>query len=846
MKIKRIFSFLLMLVLLLSCLPATAITANAAAKVDLTVWADAPTLDWVLQRAKDFNAKSSKWKLNITVSDCHVGDSGNIVSADPEAAADIYMYSNDNMGILIDAGALLPITGDALKQVKADNSDTIIDTVTYSDGKIYGIPFTGNTYFMYYNKKVFSESDVKSLETMLKKGRVAIPLDNTWYLPAFYYAGGCTMFGSSGADAQYGIDFFSQKGIAVTKYLNKLVNNKNLKWGSYCSAASLIDGKVDAFFSGTWEANTMKEAFGNKYGATQLPTVTIDGKTCQLLAFSGSKAYGVNAHTKHPEAAMAFAAFLGNTTSQKQRYSLINDIPVSPSLASDKLLKADPAAVAQMKTLANTSVLQPWIPEMGNFWNFMPQLSEAILNGELNDDNIYDRMAEIGCQMNNGLVILEQPQSVTVNSGTAATVSVVARGEDISYQWYVKNNGESKYTKSDVTSDTYTVDMSADTADQKVYCVIKNGSGSSLRTTTATLKMTKQKLKITKQPKTSYTQYGETATATIKATGNGLKYRWYVKKSGASKYTKTSNTTDTYTVKMTDSVKNQYVYCVVTDQYGKTAKSDVVRLRMAATITSQPTESFTKYGSTAKITIKAKGDGLKYQWYTKSATGSKFSKASGTSATYSAKMSSSSKDRYVYCVVKDKYGKSVKSEVIQLQLAATITTQPKTAYAQLGQTASTTVKAKGDGLTYSWYYKNAGDSAYTKSSVTTKTYAVEINNETKDQKVYCVVTDQYGKTVKSSTVRMRLAATITQQPESVTVSKGRTAKVTVEAEGDGLTYTWYLKKPGKSKYSKTSVTKAYYSAKMSKTVSGSRVYCVVKDKYGNTVKSSTATLKMSK
>ncbi|MBQ9842378.1 MAG: hypothetical protein IJO42_04630, partial [Clostridia bacterium] len=41
-------------------------------------------------------------------------------------------------------------------------------------------------------------------------------------------------------------------------------------------------------------------------------------------------------------------------------------------------------------------------------------------------------------------------------------------------------------------------------------------------------------LKITTQPKTSYTAYGATAKATVKASGDGLKYTWYVKNAGAS------------------------------------------------------------------------------------------------------------------------------------------------------------------------------------------------------------------------------------------------------------------------------------------------------------------------
>ena len=154
------------------------------------------------------------------------------------------------------------------------------------------------------------------------------------------------------------------------------------------------------------------------------------------------------------------------------------------------------------------------------------------------------------------------------------------------------------------------------------------------------------------------------------------------------------------------------------------------------------------------------------------------------------------------------------------------------------------MKASGNGLKYTWYIKNAGASKYSKSSVTKSTYSVTMNSKVKDRLVYCVVTDQHGNSVKSKTVRLRMAATITTQPKDVTVAKGSKAKVTVKATGDELTYTWYIKNPGASKFTKSSVTKSSYSVTMTSKVNGRQVYCVVTDKYGNKVKSEIVTLRM--
>lgn len=72
---------------------------------------------------------------------------------------------------------------------------------------------------------------------------------------------------------------------------------------------------------------------------------------------------------------------------------------------------------------------------------------------------------------------------------------------------------------------------------------------------------------------------------------------------------------------------------------------------------------------------------------------------------------------------------------------------------------------------------------------------------------------------------------------------GKTLKLTLKASGDGLTYTWYYMKKGATKYTKSTVTSKAFSVKMTAAWNGAKVYCVVKDKYGNTVQSNIVTLK---
>ena len=357
--------------------------------------------------------------------------------------------------------------------------------------------------------------------------------------------------------------------------------------------------------------------------------------------------------------------------------------------------------------------------------------------------------------------------------------------------------------------------------------------------------------KITTQPVNVAVSSGKTAKVTVKATGDGLKYQWYYAKKGAKTYTKASSTTNSYSVKMSTSYNGTKAYCVVTDKYGNSVKSSTVTLCKGtpAKITTQPKGITVASGKTGKLTIKASGSSLKYQWYVKYKGASSFTKVGKSSKTYSFTMASKFSGAQAYCVVKDKHGIEVKSSVVTIKLAAKpkITTQPKSVTQGSGKTVKFTVKASGEGLKYQWYYAKKGSSSFKKlSGKTSATYSVKVSSSVNGRKYYCLVTDKYDQTVKTSqaTLTMKTVAKITTQPKNVTVKNGKTAKVTIKAVGDGLKYTWYYLKPGATKYVKAFATGASYSVKMAAAWKNAKVYCVIADKYGNTVKSKVVTLKM--
>ena len=156
-----------------------------------------------------------------------------------------------------------------------------------------------------------------------------------------------------------------------------------------------------------------------------------------------------------------------------------------------------------------------------------------------------------------------------------------------------------------------------------------------------------------------------------------------------------------------------------------------------------------------------------------------------------------------------------------------------------GQSVSFTVKATGTGtLTYQWYFKKTGGSWTKWNNHTTATTSATANATWDGMKVYCIVTDAAGSTAVSNpaTITVRMAPTITRQPQNIAVYAGSTATFTVKATGTGtLQYQWYIRKAGATSWAMwNGHTTASTSATANDTWNNMQVRCRVTDSNGST------------
>lgn len=370
--------------------------------VTLKVWApenqiQSGTLD---SMCDSFQEAHPEWNITFTVETQGEDTAKDVILNDVAAAADVYFFANDQLPELANAGAIAKLGGTTEEMIKTTMSEAVVDTVTYDDS-IYAIPFTHNTFFMFYDKTLLSEEDVKSLDTIMAKetgdGVYNFMFDSAggWKLAAWFYGAGNTIYGEDGTDYAAGCDWNNPTGLAVTNYMIDLINNPKCAFADTAPQVNelIAEHKLGAWFDGSWNHDSYKEVLGDDLGLAIIPTYSLEGKDVQMKGFYGSKCIGVNPQSANPEVAVAFAAYLGSEEMQLQRYQETAQVPTNSALAETEEIKADPVASVIIQEADEASVAQPVSSGFGStFWNNIAGFATEISTGDFNHDNAQEKL----------------------------------------------------------------------------------------------------------------------------------------------------------------------------------------------------------------------------------------------------------------------------------------------------------------------------------------------------------------------------------------------------------------------------------------------------------------------
>jgi hypothetical protein len=248
-------------------------------------------------------------------------------------------------------------------------------------------------------------------------------------------------------------------------------------------------------------------------------------------------------------------------------------------------------------------------------------------------------------------------------------------------------------------------------------------------------------------------------------------------------------------------------------------------------IQTQPNNQTVMQGQNASFSVVANGSApFSYQW---NFNGSAVSGATDASLTLTNVQAT---DAGSYTVVVANPGGSITSAVATLTVLVLpgITTQPQSLTVTQGQSASFSVVASGTApLSYQWSFNSAALSGATSTTLTLT------NVQATDAGSYTAVVANPGGSITSevATLTVNIQPGITTQPQSLTVTQGQSALLSVVASGTApLSYQWSLNSTALSGATSSTLTLTNVQA------SDTGNYTVVVTNVAGSVTSEVATL----
>jgi hypothetical protein len=423
--------------------------------------------------------------------------------------------------------------------------------------------------------------------------------------------------------------------------------------------------------------------------------------------------------------------------------------------------------------------------------------------------------------------ITNQPQSLTVTQGQAATFSVGAIGTpNLQYQWYF--NGTKMGGGS--TNATLTQSGAGTNNAGSYFVVVKNNYGT---VTSAVVNLTVLvPAWIATQPASLGVTLGQSASFSVGAFGDApLTYQWSYNGTntvdGPNVSGSTSNTLTLFNVQTNQS--GNYAVLVANNWGSVTSSNATLTVYIPPTITAQPMSLTLLQGQNAAFSVGASGSTpFTYQWYFNGfQQGGASSNPTNTINNVDASKAGN------YSVVVSNPGGSLTSSVAILTVYG-IQQQPNNQTVTLGQNASFSVVTFGPTPGYQWFFNSAALSGATNASLNLT------SAQTNQAGNYLVViaTPVGSITSQVATLTVNVPAFITSQPTSLTVTQGQTAAFTVGASGTPtISYKWYFN-GAKMGGGSTSATLTQTGAN---TNNAGSYYVVVKNNWGM-VTSAVATL----
>ena len=349
-----------------------------AGSYNIKVWVDQKIKSLTEAQIAAFVGDNPKYKITADVQPVSEGNATSNMLLDVQDGADIFVFAQDQLARLKVAGALGKITGSFADNIVEENSADSVSAASLGDS-IYAYPMTSdNGYFLMYDTRIFSETDVGNISTMLAKikgtsNKIYFKAQGDGFYTASYFLAKekgkpeseslCSNYWDLNLDTGLFTayhDTFHElpNGLIAAKGIKEIADkslvasdNSVSKFGS--TAAAVVTGIWD--YEAAYNRLAIKDASGkvtgSYLGCAELPCYTVDGKDYHLGSYDGYKLMGIKPQRDAKKASVCrrLAQYLTSETCQTERFEQVSWGPTNKASSQEPGVVNHPGLAALNK-----------------------------------------------------------------------------------------------------------------------------------------------------------------------------------------------------------------------------------------------------------------------------------------------------------------------------------------------------------------------------------------------------------------------------------------------------------------------------------------------------------------
>ena len=383
---------------------------SSSGELELEVSTASTQSDWYKTILAEYNTQreaEGKAKIKFTF----VVHEENVLQtevADWAKGPDLFSYVGDQTNTLYLKRALATIPEEYQAAIKEENGTQEVATYATYVNKMIGYPYAAdNGYFLYYDKDVLNENDVKTWDGIMAKATEArqfgYDAGNAWMSMGALFTFGAdyqVKFTKQGNISSVNASFNTAEGLKSAKFLKQFyIDKAELKnLTTAAERAPTAANALCATIAGSHCLAGFKRQLGDKLGMAKLPTITVDGVTKTLGSFLGYKLFGVNnakGDAERKALAHEVARYLTSADVQEKRFQEFSVMPSIKTLQQKQAVLED-AHVLAIKDQVAANAAHPQTTVPGKCWE-APNTFTTAISAKV-DDNAAAEMTDAWLQ----------------------------------------------------------------------------------------------------------------------------------------------------------------------------------------------------------------------------------------------------------------------------------------------------------------------------------------------------------------------------------------------------------------------------------------------------------------